>query len=74
MREKYCSLVHVNSIHVRGLASQPQPIGAVVQWWLLIEPKGSKWKPHVNIQAQQECSVPKQHNLHWYVELGRMLQ
>jgi len=46
----------------------------VVHWWLLIEPKGSKWKPHVNIQAQQECSVPKQHNLHWYVELGRMLQ
>jgi len=25
VREKYCWLVRVNSSHVRGLASQPQP-------------------------------------------------
>jgi hypothetical protein len=38
------------------------------------ELKGSKWKFQVNLQVQQEWSVPKQHNLHWYLELGCMLQ
>jgi hypothetical protein len=42
--------------------------------WSLTELKGSKWKSQVNLQVQQEWSVPKQHILHWYLELGRMLQ
>ena len=30
MRGKYCWLVHVNNVYVRGLASQPQPNGGLI--------------------------------------------
>jgi hypothetical protein len=42
--------------------------------WLGTELRGGTSKAKISLQVQQEWSVPKQHNLHWHLELEHMLQ